>query len=218
MRCGSVVTFVTPWITRRFACAATISSGWRKRSQLAFLWPAEIPGLLREPTRKRRHRPRIGPGSSRAFWSGSQGYLAMLDRRLALAGRPRAWTIDKILIAKPVFAAGLLALVWISSDPVILSIGRARKDAHQAFGERTSSPDLRRFTRSVVQADTYGISIAAALRVQATEMRLRRRQRAEERAMRIPVKVLFPLIFCILPELFVVLLTPAVLSIIKAFA
>jgi tight adherence protein C len=99
-----------------------------------------------------------------------------------------------------------------------MSIGRARKDAYQAFGERTSSPDLRRFTRSVVQADTYGISIAAALRVQAAEMRLRRRQRAEERAMRIPVKVLFPLIFCILPVLFIVLLTPAVLSIIKAFA
>jgi tight adherence protein C len=99
-----------------------------------------------------------------------------------------------------------------------MSIGRARKDDYQAFGERTSSPDLRHFTRSVVQADTYGISIAAALRVQADEMRLRRRQRSEEKAMTIPVKVLFPLIFCILPVLFIVLLTPAVLSIIKAFA
>jgi len=99
-----------------------------------------------------------------------------------------------------------------------MSIGRARKDAYQAFGERTSSPDLRRFTRSVVQADTYGLAIATVLRVQAAEMRLRRRQRAEEKAMKVPIAVLFPLIFCILPVLFIVLLTPAAISIFKAFS
>ena len=98
-----------------------------------------------------------------------------------------------------------------------MSIGRARKDAYQALGDRTSSPDLRRFTRSVVQADTYGIAIASVLRVQAAEMRVRRRQRAEEQAMKIPVKVLFPLIFTILPVLFIVLLTPAALGILAAF-
>jgi tight adherence protein C len=98
-----------------------------------------------------------------------------------------------------------------------MSMGRTRKDAYLDFGSRTSSPDLRRFTRSVVQADSYGIAIAAVLRVQAAEMRLRRRQRAEETAMKIPVKVLFPLIFCILPVLFIVLLTPAALSITKLF-
>lgn len=99
-----------------------------------------------------------------------------------------------------------------------MSIGRSRSDAYQALGERTSSADLRRFTRSVMQADTYGIAIAKVLQTQAKEMRLRRRQRAEEKAMKVPVKVLFPLIFCILPVLFIVLLTPAVLGIIKAFS
>ena len=98
-----------------------------------------------------------------------------------------------------------------------MSIGRSRKDAYQALGGRTSSADLRRFTRSVIQADTYGIAIAKVLNVQAAEMRLRRRQRAEEQAMKVPVKVLFPLVFCILPVLFIVLLTPAVISIAKAF-
>lgn len=97
-----------------------------------------------------------------------------------------------------------------------MSIGRSRKDAYQSLSERTSSSDLRRFTRSVIQADTYGIAIAKVLNVQAGEMRLRRRQRAEEKAMKVPVKVLFPLIFCILPVLFIVLLTPAVISIGKA--
>lgn len=226
------------------------------------------------------------------------GYLGMLDRQLALAGRPPAWTIDKILIAKPILAAvAVLLSVWfISSDPVLLrvllgvfvvlvsfflpdlliysraqerqekiqealadtldqmtiaveaglgfeaamakaatngkgplaeefirtlqdmSIGQARKAAYEAFSERTSSPDLRRFTRSIIQADSYGLAIADVLRIQAAEMRLRRRQRAEEKAMQVPVKVLFPLVFCILPVLFIVLLTPAVLSIIEAFS
>jgi tight adherence protein C len=99
-----------------------------------------------------------------------------------------------------------------------MSIGQSRKDAYQALANRTSSPDLRRFTRSVIQADTYGIAIADVLRVQADEMRLKRRQLAEEKAMKVPVKVLFPLMFCILPVLFIVLMTPAVLGIVDAFS
>ena len=78
-------------------------------------------------------------------------------------------------------------------------------------------PDLRRFIRAVVQADAYGISIADVLRTQAAEMRLKRRQRAEEKAMKIPVKVIFPLILCILPALFIVLLGPAAMDIIAMF-
>lgn len=99
-----------------------------------------------------------------------------------------------------------------------MSMGRSRKDAYHALAGRTSSPDLRRFTRSVIQADTYGIAIAGVLRVQADEMRLKRRQLAEEKAMKVPVKVLFPLMFCILPVLFIVLMTPAVLSMVEAFS
>ena len=81
-----------------------------------------------------------------------------------------------------------------------------------------ASPDLRRFIRAVVQADAYGVSIADVLRTQAQEMRLKRRQRAEEKAMQIPVKVIFPLMLCILPTLFIVLLGPAVMDIVAAFS
>jgi tight adherence protein C len=98
-----------------------------------------------------------------------------------------------------------------------MSIGRSRKDAYEALASRTSSIDLRRFTRAVTQADTYGIAIADVLRVQASEMRIKRRQRAEEKAMQVPVKVIFPLVFCILPVLFIVLLTPAAISIYNSF-
>jgi tight adherence protein C len=99
-----------------------------------------------------------------------------------------------------------------------IAVGQPRRDAYLALAERTGVPDLRRFIRAVVQADAYGVSIADVLRTQAQEMRLKRRQRAEEKAMQIPVKVIFPLILCILPTLFIVLLGPAVLDIIGAFS
>lgn len=98
------------------------------------------------------------------------------------------------------------------------SIGRSRKDAYRALELRTNSPDLRRFIRAISQADSFGISVADVLRVQARDMRVRRRQRAEEQAMKVPVKVVFPLVFCILPVLFIVILTPAVIGIIVNFS
>jgi tight adherence protein C len=99
-----------------------------------------------------------------------------------------------------------------------IAVGQPRRDAYLALAERTGAPDLQRFIRAVVQADAYGVSIADVLRTQAQEMRLKRRQRAEEKAMQIPVKVIFPLILCILPTLFVVLLGPAVMDIVAAFS
>ena len=99
-----------------------------------------------------------------------------------------------------------------------MSIGRRRREAYRALEARTKSEDLHRFIRAILQADAYGISIADVLRVQAGEMRMRRRQRAEEKAMSVPVKMVFPLVFCILPVLFIVLLTPAVLGLIDAFS
>lgn len=99
-----------------------------------------------------------------------------------------------------------------------MSIGRTRRAAYEALATRTSSKDVRRFTRAINQGEDFGLAIADVLHVQASEMRLKRRQRAEEKAMKVPVKVTFPLIVCILPVLFIILLTPAALSIIKAFS
>jgi tight adherence protein C len=99
-----------------------------------------------------------------------------------------------------------------------IAVGQPRREAYLALAERTGAPDLRRFISAVVQADAYGVSIADVLRTQASEMRLKRRQRAEEKAMQIPVKVIFPLILCILPTLFIVLLGPAVMDMMAAFS
>jgi tight adherence protein C len=98
-----------------------------------------------------------------------------------------------------------------------MQVGQSRRQAYDALGRRTDVPDLRKFVRAVVQADKYGVPIADVLRTQAAEMRIKRRQRAEEKAMQIPVKVIFPLLLCILPVLFIVLLGPAVLDIVRVF-
>lgn len=98
-----------------------------------------------------------------------------------------------------------------------MQVGRSRKEAYLAMAQRVDVPDLRSFVRAVVQADSYGIAIANVLKSQATVMRVKRRQRAEEHAMKMPVKMLFPLIVSILPALFIVVLGPTVLSIMDVF-
>ena len=96
-----------------------------------------------------------------------------------------------------------------------MQIGTGRSDAMRALGERTTVPELRGFVTAMVQADAFGVPIANVLRVQAAEMRIKRSQRAEEKAQKVPVKILFPLIFCILPALFIVVIGPAAITIIR---
>ena len=99
-----------------------------------------------------------------------------------------------------------------------IQVGHSRREAYEALAARTGVVDLRRFVRSIIQADRYGVAVADVLRTQAAEMRLKRRQRAEEKAMQVPVKVIFPLMLCILPTLFIVLLGPAVMNIVATFS
>jgi tight adherence protein C len=98
-----------------------------------------------------------------------------------------------------------------------IQVGRPRQEAYEALAQRSSVEDLRSFVRAIVQADKYGIGIAKVLRTQAKQARTKRRQRAEEKAMKLPVKVLFPLLLCIFPVLFIVLLGPAMINIFEAF-
>jgi tight adherence protein C len=99
-----------------------------------------------------------------------------------------------------------------------MQIGLGRGAALRSLGERTHVPELKAFVGAMVQADSLGIPIAQVLRVQAQEIRVKRRQRAEEAAQKVAVKILIPLIFCILPCLFIVVLGPAALGIMEAFS
>jgi tight adherence protein C len=94
-----------------------------------------------------------------------------------------------------------------------MQIGKSRTEALRAMADRTTVPELQAFVSALVQSSEMGIPIAHVLREQAKEMRIRRRQRAEELAQKVPVKITFPLIFCLFPALMVVILGPGVIEI-----
>ncbi|MCW2846827.1 MAG: type secretion system family protein [Marmoricola sp.] len=98
-----------------------------------------------------------------------------------------------------------------------MQIGRGRSEALRSLADRTNLPDLRQFVSAMVQADAFGIPVGQVLRVQSAEIRVKRRQWAEEMAQKVPVKILVPLIFCILPCLFIAVLGPAAMAIMDSF-
>ncbi len=98
-----------------------------------------------------------------------------------------------------------------------MQLGLSRGEALHAMADRTDVADLRQFVSAVRQAEKHGFPLANILKLQALELRDRRRARAEERAMQVPVKITFPLVFCILPALFIVILGPAGINIVEGF-
>jgi tight adherence protein C len=98
-----------------------------------------------------------------------------------------------------------------------IRIGESRQDALKKLSDRTNTPELASFVRSIIQADQLGISLGRILRVQATDSRLKRQAAAEEKAMKAPIKMLFPTVLFIFPAMFLVILGPAFLNLSKIF-
>ena len=98
-----------------------------------------------------------------------------------------------------------------------MRIGESRSEALKKMSERVGSPAMAAFTRAVIQADQLGISLGRILRLQATEARNRRQAAAEERAMKAPIKMLFPTVLFIFPAMFIVILGPAFMNLSKLF-
>lgn len=139
-------------------------------------------------------------------------------------------TLDQITISVEAglgFDASLSRVAKSGEGPLAEEIMRTLQDIHagmprpqalKGLAARTEVPELKHFVSAVVQASSYGVPIAQVLRVQSAELRVKRRQRAEEQAMKLPVKVLFPLVLCILPCLFIVILGPAAIRIVQGFS
>ncbi|MBI5288802.1 MAG: type II secretion system F family protein [Chloroflexi bacterium] len=98
------------------------------------------------------------------------------------------------------------------------ALGQTRKEALTGMAERIDIPDVNVFVNSIIQAETLGTSVALVLRTQARQLRMRRRQRAEQMARQAAPKMVFPLVFCILPSLFIVVLGPIVINALEQFS
>lgn len=195
--------------------------------QLAFTLGAAAIGFLVGMNGDKRI---LGP-----FWVPLLAFVAYVFPIAALDGKAQkrqeqirrtlADTIDLLTIsveAGLAFDAALLHARRSMKGPLSEEIGRMlhemqlgirRSDAMRNLSERTNVEELRSFVLAMVQADVFGVSVANVLRSQSQELRTKRRQRAEERAMKIPVKLLFPMIVCILPALLILVVGPGVIRI-----
>jgi tight adherence protein C len=116
---------------------------------------------------------------------------------------------DEIRLSAPLLSAEL------SQTSLEMRAGIARGDGFRRLANRTGVEELRNLAAVIIQTELFGTSIAHSLRVMADSMRIRRTQRAEERAATVGVKLTIPLIFCIIPALFAVLMGPAAVQIIR---
>lgn len=99
-----------------------------------------------------------------------------------------------------------------------IGLGKTRREGLADMAARADLPDLMTFVNSIIQAETLGTSVGQVLRVQAMQLRMRRRQKAEQTARRAPIKMVFPLVFCFIPSLFIVMIGPVVLNAINEFS
>ena len=167
------------------------------------------------------------------FGVGYAGPIAFLDRKVAerqaLIEKQLPDIIDQLSVSVEAglgFDAAMARSAEGRSGPLAdeltrvlqdLQVGLPRQEALERMVERTDVADLRQFVVSVRQSTKHGLPIARILNVQSQELREKRRSRVEEKAASLPVKIVFPLVFCILPSLFVVILGPAVLDMRNTF-
>jgi tight adherence protein C len=154
---------------------------------------------------------------------------AMASRRQKMIQRQLSDVMDLLTISVEAglgFDAALAQVVKNVPGPLAeeltrllqeIQIGVGRADAFRHLADRTEVDELKAFVLSMIQADLFGVSIANVLRAQSRELRQKRRQRAEETAQKIPVKLLFPMIFLVMPATFIVLLGPGVIRVYDQF-
>jgi tight adherence protein C len=159
-------------------------------------------------------------------WFAPDGLLGgRADRRQKAIRQALPDTLDQVTISVEAglgFEAALARTARSGEGPLAeellrtlqdVQAGMSRAEAMKRLVDRTDVDELRHFVLAIVQAESYGVPIAQVLRVQSHELRVKRRQQAEERAQKLPVKILFPVVLCILPTMFIVLLGPAAIRV-----
>lgn len=162
----------------------------------------------------------VAAGAAGLFLPDILVYNLGLKRQEAM-GRSLADSMDLLTISVEAglgFDAALSQVAKNTDGPLAgeffrvlqeMQIGRSRAEAFRSLAERTTVPELRAFVSSLVQADQFGIPIAKVLREQSKELRVKRRQVAEEKAQKVPVKIMVPLVLFIFPVMFIIILGPA---------
>ena len=162
-------------------------------------------------------------------WFAPVYYVELKRRkRMELIDKQMPDMID-LLVVTIEAGLGILASMRVASDSMADPLGQELRltlqeqrmglsvtQAIESLGRRANSPNMNIFVRSITQGERLGVSIATTMRNLSLEMRKRRRAMAEERAQKMPIKMLFPLIFFIFPALFIVILTPMIISIVDA--
>lgn len=155
---------------------------------------------------------------------------SMIDRRKAAIIKKLPDALDLMTIcvdAGLTFNAAMQKVDEKWDDPLAeefgrviyeMQLGKSRRQALRDMTDRMDVPDVTSFIAAVLQADQLGVGIGKVLRIQAEQMRIRRRQRAEEKAQQAPVKMLFPMVFLIFPSIFIVLLGPALFQVLRSDA
>ena len=190
-----------------FPCCSSSSASWSCRRSCGFLMRAHRPDV-------RLHDPGVLAGR-RGSRSASTLILLQIPDALDLL------TIS--VRAGLGFDAALGKVVEKLEGPLTdefrralaeVRVGKARREALRDIVPRTEVPPLTNFIGAIIQAEQLGVSISKVLQVQSEQLRIERRQRAEEQAAKAPIKMLFPLVGCIFPSLFIVILGPAIILII----
>jgi tight adherence protein C len=164
-------------------------------------------------------------------WFAPTYYVELKRRkRMELVDRQMPDMID-LLVVTIEAGLGILASMRVASESMADPLGQELRltlqeqrmglsvgQAIESLGRRADCDNMRIFVRSITQGERLGVSIGTTMRNLSLEMRKRRRAKAEERAQKMPIKMLFPLIFFIFPALFIVILTPMVISIARAFS